>query len=311
METRTHPALVIDSILVATDFSAGAGIALNAGAEIAQRCGAVLTVGHASHIPDEPPAGIAGSPTLSDQWRLAIQGRNARVGRQLGELRRAASRRGVEARAATFTDYPDSALTRALADQGFDLLVLGARGEDGPQAGLGSVASRMVRTASSAVLVVRNHAKLNKVLVGTDFSPTSERTLHTAIEIAEPNADIRLVHVVNPSGLALDDWPDDDDSEAGSSSRAAHALVESAKRRGQATVDRYADRARLRFSLVEGRPSRALRRLLADGDFDLVAVGSHGHRGWRRFILGTVAESIARYAPCSVLVVPPKRGFAA
>jgi nucleotide-binding universal stress UspA family protein len=50
------------------------------------------------------------------------------------------------------------------------------------------------------------------------------------------------------------------------------------------------------------------------GDEDLIDFGTHGHRGLLRFLLGSVAESVIRHAPCSVLVAhgehaaePPKK----
>ena len=36
---------------------------------------------------------------------------------------------------------------------------------------------------------------------------------------------------------------------------------------------------------------------------DLIVVGSHSRRGLPRVVLGSVAERVARYAPCPVLVV--------
>jgi len=36
---------------------------------------------------------------------------------------------------------------------------------------------------------------------------------------------------------------------------------------------------------------------------DLIVVGSHGEKGLRRFLIGSVAEFVARHAPCSVLIV--------
>jgi len=36
---------------------------------------------------------------------------------------------------------------------------------------------------------------------------------------------------------------------------------------------------------------------------DLIAVGSHGHRSIQDFLLGSVAESVARRAGCSVVIV--------
>lgn len=36
---------------------------------------------------------------------------------------------------------------------------------------------------------------------------------------------------------------------------------------------------------------------------DLIVVGSHGYRGYRRFLLGSVSQSVAAHAPCSVMIV--------
>jgi len=36
---------------------------------------------------------------------------------------------------------------------------------------------------------------------------------------------------------------------------------------------------------------------------DLIVLGSRGEKGLRRFLLGSVAEFVARHAPCSVLIV--------
>jgi len=39
-------------------------------------------------------------------------------------------------------------------------------------------------------------------------------------------------------------------------------------------------------------------------DADIIVVGTHGRTGWRRALLGSVAELVLRHAPCPVLVVP-------
>jgi nucleotide-binding universal stress UspA family protein len=41
----------------------------------------------------------------------------------------------------------------------------------------------------------------------------------------------------------------------------------------------------------------------ADWGADLIVVGSHGQRGIQRFLLGSVAEFVARHAKCSVEIV--------
>jgi nucleotide-binding universal stress UspA family protein len=38
---------------------------------------------------------------------------------------------------------------------------------------------------------------------------------------------------------------------------------------------------------------------------DLIVMGTHGHRGFKRLMVGSVTESVLREAPCPVLTVPP------
>ena len=45
--------------------------------------------------------------------------------------------------------------------------------------------------------------------------------------------------------------------------------------------------------------------MIKEHDIDLVVVGTHGRRGFRRFLLGSVAEKIFRNLPCPVLTVGP------
>lgn len=41
---------------------------------------------------------------------------------------------------------------------------------------------------------------------------------------------------------------------------------------------------------------------------DLIVLGSHGQKGLRKFLLGSVAEFVARHARCSVLIVRAASG---
>ena len=60
--------------------------------------------------------------------------------------------------------------------------------------------------------------------------------------------------------------------------------------------------------VVEAEIRTAILDVAADWQADLIVLGSHGRKGIQRFMLGSVAESVARHAPCSVLIVrtPPE-----
>jgi nucleotide-binding universal stress UspA family protein len=55
-----------------------------------------------------------------------------------------------------------------------------------------------------------------------------------------------------------------------------------------------------------GAPADQVTRVAREAGFDLVVMGTHGRRGFRRLVLGSVAEAVVRGAPCSVLVVRPR-----
>jgi nucleotide-binding universal stress UspA family protein len=54
-------------------------------------------------------------------------------------------------------------------------------------------------------------------------------------------------------------------------------------------------------SIVQGQPAAAL--LAAAEDADLLVVGSRGHGGFTRLLLGSVSEQLAHHAPCPVTIV--------
>ena len=58
----------------------------------------------------------------------------------------------------------------------------------------------------------------------------------------------------------------------------------------------------LHVELVQGPPASVITHAAERGGHDLISIGTHGSRGFRRLLLGSVAESTIRHAPCSVLV---------
>lgn len=58
----------------------------------------------------------------------------------------------------------------------------------------------------------------------------------------------------------------------------------------------------VRFRLREGDPVRQVLRELEDPNYDLVVSGTQPIGGFRRFWVGSIAQSIAQYAPCSALL---------
>jgi nucleotide-binding universal stress UspA family protein len=141
-------------ILVAHDFSDTAEGALRYALDLAEKLGAALTIVHAYEVPIYGfPEGPALVPEMATQLEQASRA-------ALDSVVRRAARPGL---------VPDSRLRQGPAwseinttakEIGADLIVLGTHGRRGvARALLGSVAEKVVRTATCPVLTVHAHEK--------------------------------------------------------------------------------------------------------------------------------------------------------
>jgi len=136
-------------------------------------------------------------------------------------------------------------------------------------------------------LLIRN------IVVATDFTATSELALDYAAAIARHySSKITLVHAMT----ALDD------AEA-RRVEASDALIV-AEAQLQAEAERC-EGVKCDTRLVKGTALQVVEQILALEDTDLLVVGTHGKKGLRRFLVGSMAEQIFRHVRCPVLVIGP------
>ena len=62
--------------------------------------------------------------------------------------------------------------------------------------------------------------------------------------------------------------------------------------------------------IVEKTPAQAILDTAKSIDADLIVMGTHGRTGWRRALLGSVAEKVVHHADRPVLCIPPAEGGA-
>jgi nucleotide-binding universal stress UspA family protein len=55
--------------------------------------------------------------------------------------------------------------------------------------------------------------------------------------------------------------------------------------------------------IVKGRPFEQIVNLAKSFNVDLIVMGTYGHRGAERILIGSVAERVIEYSPCPVLVI--------
>ncbi len=84
--------------------------------------------------------------------------------------------------------------------------------------------------------------------------------------------------------------------------------IERSRRKAKEELERHAAKhigpgVRFRTLVVEGTPAAAILHLAQKERVDLIAMGTHGRGALQRFIMGSVADHVIRYAHVPVLTV--------
>jgi len=143
-----------------------------------------------------------------------------------------------------------------------------------------------------------------RILVAVDESKYSEAAADAVVSRYRPgSSEVRVVHVLQPIAVsAPPQMAPGYTPELAGQAKDAESLVE-----------RIAQKLRAGGFQVEGQVVKGDVRegivdMAKEWKADLVILGSHGRTGLRRFLLGSVAEFVARHAPCSVQIVRMEAG---
>lgn len=138
-----------------------------------------------------------------------------------------------------------------------------------------------------------------KVLLAIDGSKFSDAATQALIsQINAKNADVLVLHVLEPLTVSVPP-----EMAAGYAPEQEPALKEkmSEARATSQVLQKAGFKATSRVVVGEIRIS--ILDAATQWGADLIVLGSHGRKGLQRFLLGSVAESVARNAQCSVLIV--------
>jgi len=295
--------MAITTIIAGVDLSVPSDHAVERAVAIALKHGAELVLVHAQA--DDAPIAEVDNAMLEQLGEVsaAVRVEEARL---LADRMGAIRERGVEVDVVSRVGAPGEILAAVAVERDAELVIVGTYGHTGvSRLLLGSVADQTIRHATCDVLVCRGPAASTlfaKPIAATDFSAASDRALRHVVEVIEPTAPIELLHAwqlptgswgASVLGQARFPW-----------STVRDAVLTSAQAQADKLVKRHTALGHpLHAELVQGAPADVITETAQKGGFDLIVVGTNGHRGFRRLLLGSVADGVIRHAPCSVLVV--------
>jgi len=176
---------------------------------------------------------------------------------------------------------------------------------------LGNVASAVVSHAPCSVEIVRaKKGKLpgvHKILLATDGSEFSERAARSIADRPWPTGTeievLSVVELVLGSAQALLEPPYVDNEQLALQREEAMQRAENAVATAVEILSKAFPKVTESVSVLLDGPKAVIIGEADKWGADLIVVGSHGHHGIERFLLGSVSEGVARHAPCSVEVI--------
>src|SRR5919112_1928364 len=304
MQQKEEASIFPTKILLATDGSEEAELALLTAVDLANRTNSEL---HMVHVSEYVPMFLAYT-----EEEPAEREREARevLDEQVKKIEEAG---GAVAEAhIRMGGRPDQRIVELAEELGIGLIAMGSRGLGGIRRALmGSVSDSVVQHAHCPVLVARRGRQEEeqgaasifptKILLATDGSEEANLAAQTAADIAEKTgSELHLVHVrsvpayIDPSSERIEIIESAEEDVRNEAQQVLDAQIEQIKAAGGNVAQTH---VRL------GRPDEEIVLLAKEIGAGLIEMGSRGLGGIRRVFIGSVSDSVVRHAHCPVLVV--------
>lgn len=149
--------------------------------------------------------------------------------------------------------------------------------------------------------------KIKKVLFSTDFSKSSDQAFPYAVQLAQTyGAELHMLHALvlhaDDPGHPEHHLPDREEIE-----RTLRDVTET--RMGETTEGAGVGELEVKRAIHRDlSPAPAILDYASENDIDVIVMGTHGRRGVRHLLMGSVAEEVVRLASCPVLTVREMKG---
>ncbi|MGO9013930.1 MAG: universal stress protein [Dissulfurispiraceae bacterium] len=139
-----------------------------------------------------------------------------------------------------------------------------------------------------------------RILFPTDFSEGALYALPYALDMAKScNAKLYMIHVIydvaTASGLYVPHVSFDE-------------MYKDLGKSAQKELEKFGceelkDLKDVEYTVLRGIPYDEILKFAKEKNIDIIVIGTHGRKGLDRFLFGSTAEKVVRYAPCPVLTV--------
>ena len=155
-------------------------------------------------------------------------------------------------------------------------------------------------------------SNVKKILAPIDFSEHSMEAMRGAMELAKGiGAEVHLVHTIAPHHHFIPLPLATNAEQSRELVREAAMLEQAEEELKRIKKDEFGDSKNVVTFAEVGHPVQKLLDYAKRNEIDLIMLATHGRTGAEHLVIGSVAEKLVRYAPCSVLVYRRRKPTAA
>lgn len=280
------------NIIVPTDFSSQASLALHFATQIARRSNGVV---HLLHVIEAPVANSFNTmgEVVSDEFynNQFIRTRIDSAKAMLSKVDKDPHFRKNKLTAEVVVGNPYTHISRLIAARNADLVVMGTKGVDGiDEILVGSNAEKVVRYSPCPVITIKEAAHLSQmknVVVASNFEGDLEtliKQLDTFSSLCK--AKVHLLYVNTPNSFKP-------------SREAMNRMKDFAKKlqKTPAAYHIYND-----YLEEEG-----IRNFAVDNNMEMIMMGTSGRKGFLHLLTGSIAEDVINHVNLPVWTFPIKK----
>lgn len=221
---------------------------------------------------------------------------------------------GIDASTKMLKGDPKVAIVEEAEAWKADLIIVGTHGYNAfERFWLGSVSRSIASHAHCSVEIVRQPQTTGKplrmkILLAVDGSACGERAVEEVAERPWPaGTEVCVLSAIHlPMTPTPETWalPNSYYAQAEKIGRkqADEVVAKAIDRLAKSNSEREVPLTLLGQAVI-GHAEETIIGTAKEWGADLIVLGSHGYRGFRKFLLGSVSQAVASHAPCSVEIV--------
>ncbi len=232
----------------------------------------------------------------------AEKDREARLNSIEAEL----AKQGLRFKGIALKGDPTKDIVQLASNDKSDLIIMGKRGHGLiDRLLIGSTTLRVLKESHIPVLAVKKRdekdaAEIKNILVPLDISEKEDSALEYAIELANTlNANLSVLHIVRLESFDFE---------------IPYNLLENLIPYASAELEKRVEKLKLKVGIKSEIKTEAIHGLntalsianyASSKNIDLIVINTHGRKGIKRLILGSVTEKVIQESHCSVLALKP------